>query len=444
VAEAPQGATLEQFDVGRATWATRFVFAANGGLFATWVSRIPAVRDDIGATERGLGFALLFVAVGSLIAMPLSGRLVTRVGVRRVLVTCIVTCVLGYSALGLAPDLVVIAVVLLVLGAGVGVWDVAMNVSAHAVEVRAGRTLMPGFHAAWSIGTVVGAGIGALAAKAGVEPAVQFTLCAGVVGVVAVLAVQAMPDRPADEPEDVAQPAGDSVPAPDVAAPDVAAPDVAAERHVPRHSALIRDPRVLGLGLMTFCAAWAEGAANDWLALMLTDDRDASAALAALGFAVFAGAMTLGRSVGNQVVARLGRVRSLRTGAVIAALGVTGLLATDSLPAAYTGALLWGLGISIAFPLAMSAAGETPGRGASAIATVATIAYAGFLVGPPLLGSIAHETSLDVALWAVVLLAVGIFVLAGSARSPRRAADGGRAADGAAPGTVGGPRDDRG
>jgi fucose permease len=398
-ADAPQGATLEEFDVGRATWATRLVFAANGGLFATWVSRIPAVRDDIGATERGLGFALLFVAVGSLAAMPLSGRLVTRVGARRVLVTCIVTCALGYTALGLAPDLVVIAVVLLVLGAGVGVWDVAMNVSAHAVEVRAGRTLMPGFHAAWSIGTVVGAGIGAVAAKAGVDPAVQFALCAGIVGAAAVVAVRAMPDRPADEP---------------------ASEDAAAERHVPAHGALIRDPRLLGLGLMTFCAAWAEGAANDWFALMLTDDRAASEALAALGFAVFAGAMTLGRAVGNQVVGRLGRVRSLRTGAVLAAVGVTGLLAIESLPVAYAGAALWGLGISIGFPLAMSAAGETPGRGASAIATVATIAYAGFLVGPPLLGSLAHATSLDDALWVVVLLTVGIFALAGNARSPRR------------------------
>ena len=418
-ADAPQGATLEEFDVGRAVWATRFVFAANGGLFATWVSRIPAVRDDIGATERGLGFALLFVAVGSLAAMPLSGRLVTRVGVRRVLVTCIVTCALGYTALGLAPDLVVISAVLLVLGAGVGVWDVAMNVSAHAVEVRAGRTLMPGFHAAWSIGTVVGAGIGALSAKAGVDPAVQFALCAGLVGVAAVVAVRAMPDRPADEPvEDSAEGA-----AAEGGSTDVTAEDAAAERHLPRvarSGALVRDPRLLGLGLMTFCAAWAEGAANDWLALMLTDDRDASGALAALGFAVFAGAMTLGRAVGNQVVGWLGRVRSLRTGAVVAAVGVTGMLAIDSLPVAYAGAALWGLGISIAFPLAMSAAGETPGRGASAIATVATIGYAGFLVGPPLLGSVAHATSLDAALWTVVLLTAGIFALAGNARSPRR------------------------
>src|SRR6187549_2461505 len=156
-------------DVRRSAWATRLVFAANGGLFATWASRLPAVRDDLGADERGLGFALLFIAVGSLLAMPFSGRLVSAVGARAVLVVCIVVCCLAYPTLALAPNLVVLSAVLFVIGAGTGVWDVAMNVSGHVVEREAGRDLMPGFHAAWSIGTVVGAGLGALAAKAGLE-----------------------------------------------------------------------------------------------------------------------------------------------------------------------------------------------------------------------------------------------------------------------------------
>ena len=396
---APEVGPAAAVDVGRAVWATRLVFAANGGLFATWVSRIPAVRDDLGATERGLGFALLFIAVGSLLAMPLSGRLVSAVGARRVMAVCIAVCCLGYPALGLAPGLVSLSAVLFVLGAAVGVWDVAMNVSAHAVEVLARRTLMPGFHAGWSIGTVAGAGGGALAAKVGMAPALHFTIGAVIVGLGSFAMSRAMPDRAA-EPHDE---------------------DAAGEHHLPVHGALVRDMRLLGLGFMTFCAAWAEGAANDWLALMLTDDRDASGALAALGFAVFAGAMTLGRAAGNGVVETVGRVRSLRVGAVVSAVGVAVLLTVPVLGVAYVGALLWGLGIAVAFPLAMSAAGETPGRGPSAIATVATIAYAGFLVGPPLIGTVAHEIGLDRALWVVVLLAAGIFVLAGTARTPRRA-----------------------
>jgi fucose permease len=256
---------------------------------------------------------------------------------------------------------------------------------------------MPGFHAGWSIGTVAGAGIGALAATLGIEPAVHFALCSVTVGVLCLTMVRLMPDRPVETHDE----------------------DAAAERHVPVRGALVRDPRLLGLGLMTFCAAWAEGAANDWLALLLTDERDATGALAAVGFAVFAAAMTLGRAAGNGVVARLGRVRTLRIGAVMSAVGVTVLLTVPVLGAAYLGALLWGLGIAVAFPLGMSAAGETPGRGPSAIATVATIAYAGFLVGPPLIGTLAHDVGLDTALWVVVVLSAGIFAFAGTARDPR-------------------------
>lgn len=395
---ATEAASAQAVPVRRQAWATRVVFAANGGLFATWVSRIPAVRDDLGADERGLGFALLFTAVGSLVAMPLSGRLVGRVGARRVLLVCIVVCVLGYPALGLAPDLVVLAAVLLVIGAGVGVWDVAMNVSGHEVEKAAARDLMPGFHAGWSIGAVLGAAFGALAARAGLAPAAHFALACLVFGGAAVLAVRIMPDGTAD---DVGSPAE-------------------GEHHVPGPTGpILHDLRLVGLGLMTFCAAWAEGSANDWLALMLADDRGASGAAAALGFAVFAVAMTGGRLVGTPVVTRFGRVPTLRWGAVVTAVGVSVLLLVPVLAVGYLGAFLWGIGIAIAFPLAMTAAGETPGRGNSAIATVATIAYTGFLVGPPLIGAIAHSVGLDHALWLVVLLAGGIFALAGTARDPR-------------------------
>lgn len=395
---ATEAASAQAVPVRRQAWATRVVFAANGGLFATWVSRIPAVRDDLGADERGLGFALLFTAVGSLVAMPLSGRLVGRVGARRVLLVCIVVCVLGYPALGLAPDLMVLAAVLLVIGAGVGVWDVAMNVSGHEVEKAAGRDLMPGFHAGWSIGAVLGAAFGALAARAGLAPAAHFALACLVFGGAAVLAVRIMPDGTAD---DVGSPAE-------------------GEHHVPGPTGpILHDLRLVGLGLMTFCAAWAEGSANDWLALMLADDRGASGAAAALGFAVFAVAMTGGRLVGTPVVTRFGRVPTLRWGAVVTAVGVSVLLLVPVLAVGYLGAFLWGIGIAIAFPLAMTAAGETPGRGNSAIATVATIAYTGFLVGPPLIGAIAHSVGLDHALWLVVLLAGGIFALAGTARDPR-------------------------
>ena len=384
-------------DVGRPVWATRIVFAANGALFATWVSRIPAVRDDLGATERGLGFALLFTAIGSLLAMPLSGRMVSAWGARRVIAVCVAGCMLAYPALGVAPSLVWLGAVLLVVGAGVGVWDVAMNVSGHGVEELAGRTLMPGFHAAWSLGSVLGAGLGALAARVGLGPVAHFALACLLVGGATLAWLRVLPD-------------GRSGPDP---------ADAAGEHHIPAaRRPVIRDVRLIGLGVMTFCAAWAEGSANDWLALLLADERDASGATAALGFAVFSAAMMGARLAGNRVVARFGRVPTLRWGALLAAVGVVLLLTVPVLAVSYAGALLWGLGIAIAFPLAMTAAGETPGQGPGAIAMVATIAYTGFLVGPPLIGTIAHETGLGTALWLVVGLAAGVLALSGTARTP--------------------------
>jgi MFS family permease len=238
--------------------------------------------------------------------------------------------------------------------------------------------------------------MGALAARAGLEPVLHFALASAVVGAASLLALPRLPDSRVTDGR----------------------PECEGERHVPAKPLrpIVTDPRLLGLGLMTFCAAWAEGSANDWLALLLTDDRDATGAQAALGFAVFATAMTLGRVAGNRVVDALGRVRALRWGATLATTGVVLLLAVPTLATGYAGALLWGLGIAVAFPLAMSAAGETPGRGPAAIAMVATIAYTGFLVGPPLVGTIAHHTGLDQALWVVVALAVGMLALAGTAR----------------------------
>ncbi len=397
-------------------WATRLLFATNGGFFASWVSRIPQVRDDLHANDAGLGLALLGLGLGSLLAMPASGKVIARLGVRPVLAATIVLATLDFPLLGLVGSLPLLGLALAVLGASAGVWDVAMNVAGHAVEVRAGRTLMPGFHAYWSLGGVTFAGLGALAARAGLSPPRHFAVVAAALGAVALLAAFRVPSGPAG-PADVLVEPHDVL---------VEPADVLVEPHEgmapARPQWALTDRRVLALGLLTFCAAWAEGSANDWLALLLADERGASAALAAAGFTVFATAMTTGRLVGNRVVARLGRVRSLRWGAAVAVAGLVVLLGLPRLELAYLGALGWGLGIAVAFPLAMSAAGETPGRGPQTIAAVATIGYLGFLVGPPMTGALAHRIGLGSALWLVVGLVAGLAALAGSARPVAAAA----------------------
>jgi MFS family permease len=165
-----------------------------------------------------------------------------------------------------------------------------------------------------------------------------------------------------------------------------------------------------------------EGAANDWLALALVDTRGASQSLAALAFAGFNAAMLVGRLVGGSAIDRFGRTAVVRVSGATAAVGVLLLCLVPSLPVALAGSLLWGLGLSVVFPAGMSAAGEAvPGRGAEAIAVVATIGYGGFLLGPPLLGFLAESWGLDRALLVVAALAVMVAVLAGAVRDRRPA-----------------------
>ena len=170
------------------------------------------------------------------------------------------------------------------------------------------------------------------------------------------------------------------------------------------------------LGIIAFSTALGEGAANDWLALMLVDNRGAPPALGALTFAGFNLTMALGRFTGGVVIQRYGRVPVLRVAGVLACTGVAGLCLVNSTLIALLGALAWGLGLSVVFPAAMSAAGEIPGRGARAIAVVATIGYGGILLGAPLIGLLAHVMPLDRALLAVALLVLLIAALAPATR----------------------------
>lgn len=384
--------TREQsHDVVRAIWAVRLIFAVNGFLFASWVSRIPAVSKALDADPGQLGLALLGVGLGSLMSMPMSGPVIARVGARLVLRIAATGACLAYAVIPFAPSIPVLGIVLLCTGFFYGTWDVAMNVDGDAVERRSGRTLMPGFHAGWSLGSVAGAGVGALVAHLGVGPRAHLPAVAVLVCLVTLGASTVLPHgRPLPN----------------------AAPPVAARR-------LLRDPRILMLGAMTFCAAWAEGSANDWLALLLDRERGATQAEAAFGFGVFAAAMTIGRLAGGRIVDRFGRVGALRYGALLAIVGVAVTLTLPGVYGPMIGAVGWGLGIAVGFPLAMSAAGDTKGAAAQAIGVVSTMGYGGFLVGPPVLGLLANAVGLGHALWLVVALGVGVAVLSQAARPPQ-------------------------
>ena len=401
-------------------FAVAVMFFGYGFVMASSYSRMPGIRDQLGSTPTQLAFALVCMGIGSILGMPFAGRMVDRYSSRAVSLVTTFIALGGWALVPLARSVPVLALILLITGVGSGVGDVAMNVQGHLVETRQRKVLMPHWHGLFSVGAVAGALAGAFAASVGLLIAWQLLSVSGVLAVAMCLATtRFIPDaglHSSAEPESVKEPIFDE---PQALA---SARSAAGQR---RRSTLT--PVEVLLGIMTFAATLGEGAANDWLALMLVDNRGAPPALGALTFAGFNVTMALGRFTGGVVIQHYGRAPVLRVAGVLACTGVAALCLVNSTLIALLGALAWGLGLSVVFPSAMSAAGEVSGRGARAIAVVATIGYGGFLLGAPLIGLLAHTMPLDRALLAVAVLVVLIAVLAPAARERR--AEPGKAKD---------------
>jgi MFS family permease len=376
--------------------AVALVFALNGFCFATLASRVPDLRGSLDLSNGALGTLLLSVAVGSIIGMPVSGHLIERWGAGAVvrlgaLVDLGGLVVAGaLASAGSAPGA---AAGLLAYGFGTGVWDVAMNVDAAAVERELGRSIMPRFHAGWSLGTFTGAGVGAVAAGIGVPLAAHYAVVPAVAVTAAVLASRRL--LPAHEPgEDAGGP-------------------------LARPAWL--EPRTLAIGFMVLAFTLAEGAANDWLALALVDGYDARHWVGVLGFAMFVAAMTLGRVAGPLALDRFGRAPSMLASAAAATAGVLIVVYTGVAALAVVGILLWGLGAALGFPVGMSAAGDDPARAARRVSVVSTIGYGAFLAGPPLLGFVGDHVGTLRSLLVIAVAMVPAAVLVSSVRRPRGA-----------------------
>lgn len=366
----------------RAKVAVAVVFVLNGFAFASWLARVPAIRSGLDLTPGEIGLLLLCLSLGTVVALPASGFVVTRLGPARTVGTG--AAVVGLGLLGMAAGLAIgsvgaVALGLFVYGVGTSSWDVAMNVEGAEVERTLGRTVMPRFHAGFSIGTVAGALLGAAGARLGIDLEVQLAATVAAVLVAVPLALRSFTPLP----EDHADQAGSA-----------------------GLAAAWREPRTLLVGLVVLAFALAEGIANDWLALALVDGYGAGEALAAVGFASFVSAMTLGRTFGGAVVDRFGRVTVLRATGVLVIAGVAVVVWSPGLPGAFAGAVLWGLGASLGFPLGMSAAADDERRAAARVSVVSSIGYAAFLGGPPLLGALAD--SLGVRQAVVVACAAGL------------------------------------
>ena len=377
--------------------AVGVTFATNGLAFAGWLARAPAVRDDLHLSAAGFGLLLLCLSAAAVASIPLAGPLVQRFGPARAVLLGSSSMVLGLTALAVATavgSVPLAAAGLVLAGAGNSAWDVAMNVEGADVERRLGRTVMPRFHAGFSLGTVLGAGLSAAAAAAGVPVVAQLLATAALTAVVMVRTVRRF--LPWERP-----PAG--------------------ARSATSVGQAWREPRTIGIGLVMLGFGFTEGTANDWLAIGLVDGYGTSEALGAIGFGTFVTAMTLARLFGGAAIERWGRVTVLRVTAASAALGLVLVVAQVAVPVALVGGLLWGVGASLGFPIGMSAAADDPVRAAIRVSVAGSIGYGAFLAGPPLIGVLAqHLGVLNAMLCVFGALLIGL-VGSGAARPLRTA-----------------------
>ncbi|MFM2352662.1 MAG: hypothetical protein RLZZ608_68 [Actinomycetota bacterium] len=371
------------------------VFAINGLAMATWFARTPAVRDALDVRTDEFGFLIMGMAGGSIVGLMASSHLIARIGSRTTILVALLSSLGALAVMGLGAEafqsFAVTFIALAVFGAANGITDVAQNVEGAGVEQAQGRSIMPWFHAAWSLGTITGAGIAAALSALNVGVAAHSIGMAIVLGVATLIVVRYLPKNRA-------------LPGLDDDG------DGPARSTFGERMGIWREPRTLLIGLVVLGMAFAEGSANDWLALAIVDDRGADEATGALSFTLFAVAMTAGRIGGVWVLDRFGRVPVLRGSAVLAIAGLALLITVDSPVAAAIGIIAWGLGASLGFPVGMSAAADDPAKAAARVSAVATVGYFAFLVGPPLIGVLGEAVGLLTSFWVVlVLIAVAFF-----------------------------------
>ena len=369
----------------RAKGAVGVTFATNGLAFGGWLARAPAVRDDLHLSAAGFGLLLLCLTAAAMASIPLAGPLVQRVGPARAVLLGSMSLVIGLTGLGagtLIGSVPVASAGLVLVGVGNSTWDVAMNVEGADVERHLGRTIMPRFHAGFSMGTVMGAILSTASAAVGLPVWAQLFLTAALTAAVMIPTVRVfLPHMPL--------PAG--------------------ERPTMSVAQAWREPRTVLIGLFMLGFGFTEGTANNWLAISLVDGYRASETMGAIGYGAFVTAMTLSRLLGGYAIERWGRVAVLRGTVLSGAAGVLLVLAHVAVPVALVGGLLWGAGASLGFPIGMSAAADDPVRSAIRVSVAGSIGYGAFLAGPPLIGVLAEHFGVLQALLCVFgALAVGL------------------------------------
>lgn len=402
----------------RATAAARLallgLFFVNGLTLSLWIARVPAVRDSLGLAPAELGRMLLAAALGGLVATTVAPAVTARLGLVAALRASAVVFAVGYVAVGVGAasgSLALVAGGLLLNGVAFSGGNLPLNLGSTDVERRLGRSVLPHFHAAFSIGTVTGALVGAAVAALAVPLLGQFLAMA--VAALAwrwVAAGAVLPqERALRGPTPARRPGR----------PQPSAPGTARPRG--GLAALVRSPvgvSTLLIGVVALVAGLSEGAANDWVALGVVDGFGAGQSTAAIAFGVFVGAMTLVRLAGTRLIDRFGRALVLRAGAVVSIVGILVYVTAPSLPLALVGIGAWGAGAALNFPIAISAASDDPRLAGVRVSVMAAFGALSGFVGPTALGALGGVVGVRTAMLAV---AVALLAVLGAAVAVHRA-----------------------
>ncbi|MFC2123277.1 MFS transporter [Bacteroidota bacterium] len=362
------------------------VFSINSILFSSWITRLPEIQDELEISEGELGLALLGLPLGSLLIIPPIGWFIHRVGAgKATLITGIFFCILSPLPV-LAPTYFLLILSIVFVGMTMGSMDVAMNAVAAAVEKRYSLNIMSSCHGMWSFGGMLGAGSTGIMMGFNVPAYIQIPILA----VILLIFFLSQSSTLLSVKED------DTV------------SDVVLS---------IPTGPLVGLAVIGFCSMLGEGAIADWTAVYLKNTLESSAFLAGLGYAGFSFSMAIGRFYGDRIIARWGARRLVLIGGLIGLGGILFGLAVPYPYAVITGFTFAGFGFSGIVPAIYGSASRMPGRAPGAsIAAVASFGYLGMFFGPPVIGFVAEEFGLRIALGIVVVLMGFVVLLAGKAR----------------------------
>jgi MFS family permease len=382
--------------LARWRWTITAAFGLGGITVSAWGPRLPAIKASLAISDATIGLLLAGVTVGAIAGLLASSAVLRWLGSRRAIAGALLLVAAAMAVMGLAlvaRSVPLLAVTFVIVGVGIGSLDVMINVEGSAIERAVGRTLMPMMHAGWSVGVAVGSGIGAACAALGIAPAAQLI---GEAVLIAAVALAMAPGIPHGRRE-AAAPSSQS-----------------------RRAALVQwargwlDWRLLLIGVVMLGVELGEGSANSWLTLAVRDDHGQTAAIAALFFTTFAAGEALTRIFGGPVVDRLGRVRAIRVTTALGVLGMAAFILAGNPWIVLIGVLLWSVGVSMGFPLGMSAAAESGPDPAARVSVVASIGYFANIAGPPAIGLLAESVGILHALWLIVALFLAAFAVAGS------------------------------